>query len=128
MVPVQPATVLLLNLHDCVKKKHNFFVIPVSMWHNSSAQRCARLPVPSGGRGLREANGGLGIPGALAMLAGRGHVMHKHTRPQPHTRDARAAAGRNRPPRTSRKSEPLYRDIFENANDMIATFALDGTI
>jgi len=98
------------------------------LWHTSSAQRCARLPVPSGGRGLREANGGLGIPGALAMLAGRGHIMHKHTRPRPHTQDARAAAGRNRPPRPVRKSEPLYRDLFENANDMIATFALDGTI
>src|SRR3989442_14745648 len=70
------------------------------LWHTSSAQRCARLSVPGGGRGLREANGGLGIPGALAMLAGRGHIMHKHTPPRPHTRDSPPAPGPNPPPPT----------------------------
>jgi PAS domain S-box-containing protein len=35
---------------------------------------------------------------------------------------------RKRPTRTVGDSETLYRDLFENANDMIATFTLDGTI
>src|SRR5262245_25761238 len=70
--------------------------------------------------GTKEESGGPAWP------VRRGHIMRKHTPKRQPSGGAQSRLGGTRQTPRLPDSETLYRDIFENANDAIALFSLDG--
>src|SRR5262245_11554156 len=90
------------------------------LWHTASLHRL--YPACCGGHRERRRSQGTGLAGT------EGHIMRKHSPKRQPSGGAQSRRIRTKQTLKLPDSENLYRDIFENANDAIALFSLDGII